>query len=80
MSKIPKDLFGQYISTGDYVIATVRHEENELMGFQVIGISEKGFLKFKPDKYRWARTQLQNTKHCVKITEAQFKQLKPPVS
>ena len=73
--KLPTDLFGEEIQTMDYVLATVRHEENELMAFQVIGISPKGYLKFAPHVNRWVRTQLQNTKHCVKITEAQYKKL-----
>jgi hypothetical protein len=69
------DFFGEELKTMDYIISTIRHEENQLAPFQIIGISPKGFLKLKGTSNRWLRTQLQDTRHCIKITEEQYNKL-----
>lgn len=71
---VPVDLFGEEIKTMDYILSTIRHGENKLAPFQVIGISPGGFLKLKGSG-GWLRTQLQDTSHCIKITEDQYNKL-----
>jgi di/tripeptidase len=74
---MPVDVFGEEINIMDYILTSRKHEENELVGFRVIGISKQGYLKLDSStKYSWDRKQLQNTAHCVKITEEQYKKLK----
>lgn len=69
------DFFGEELKTMDYIVSTTRHEDNSLAPFQVIGISPKGYLKLKCGTHSWYRSQLQNSRDCIKITEDQYNKL-----
>lgn len=72
-----KDCLGQELKVSDYILSGYSHKSSNLVPYEIIGITPKGYLKVVHGKWSYAgRSQIQSPQtEAIKITKDQFNSL-----